>query len=78
MNPANPEGMAPAVRLRNLDSPQGVTPCEQVFSAENYLETPRTQIVKEIAPGGHIGLFLGKETLAAKWRGIAAWIQRAA
>jgi poly(3-hydroxyalkanoate) synthetase len=54
-----------------------VTPREQVFNAENYLGTPRSRIIKEITPGGHIGLFMGKETLAAKWSSIAAWIQRA-
>lgn len=55
-----------------------VTPREQVFNAEKYVGTPKASIVKDLTPGGHIGLFMGKETLATKWPGIAAWIQEAA
>lgn len=52
-----------------------VTPPEQVFNAEKYLGTPKSRIIKQLAPGGHIGLFMGKETLAVKWPAIAAWIR---
>lgn len=79
-------GLGRQLKLKDVTCPvyllagevDDVTPREQVFNAETYLGTPRTQIIKEITPGGHIGLFMGKETLAAKWPGIAAWIQRAA
>ena len=48
-----------------------ITPAEQVFHAERYLGTPKDQIVKVLAPGGHIGLFMGTETLAEYWPRVA-------
>lgn len=79
-------GLGRQLKLKDVTCPvyllageaDDVTPPEQVFNAEKYLGTPGAHIVKEITPGGHIGLFMGKETLATKWPGIAAWIQRAA
>ncbi len=52
-----------------------ITPVEQVFRAERYLGTPKDQIVKVLAPGGHIGLFMGTETLAEYWPRVAEWLQ---
>lgn len=52
-----------------------ITPKEQVFGAEKYLGTPRDQIVKVVAPGGHIGLFMGSKALAEYWPKIAQWIR---
>ena len=52
-----------------------ITPVEQVFRAENYLGTPKDQIVKVLAPGGHIGLFMGTQTLAQCWPRVAQWIR---
>ena len=51
-----------------------ITPWEQVFDAEKYLGTPSGQIVKTLAPGGHIGLFMGHQALAENWPKIGAWI----
>jgi nucleotide-binding universal stress UspA family protein len=51
-----------------------ITPWEQVFNAEEYLGTPKDQIVKTLAPGGHIGLFMGHQALADDWPKIGAWI----
>lgn len=51
-----------------------ITPREQVFAAESLLGTPPTQIVKQLAPGGHIGLFMGSSTLREVWPEIARWI----
>jgi len=51
-----------------------ITPWEQVFNAEGYLGTPKDQIVKTLAPGGHIGLFMGHQALAEDWPKIGAWI----
>jgi len=31
--------------------------------------------VKTLAPGGHIGLFMGTKTLRECWPKIAAWIR---
>jgi poly(3-hydroxybutyrate) depolymerase len=51
-----------------------ITLKEQVFDAEKYLGTKKDQIVKTLAPGGHIGLFMGSKTLAETWPRIAEWI----
>jgi len=51
-----------------------ITPREQVFAAERLLGTPSAQIIKRLAPGGHIGLFMGASTLRDVWPEIARWI----
>ncbi|MGC2408856.1 MAG: alpha/beta fold hydrolase [Methyloceanibacter sp.] len=51
-----------------------ITTEEQVFNAEKLIGTPSSAIVKKLAPGGHIGLFMGPRTLAEIWPDIAAWI----
>ncbi|MEO6354211.1 MAG: alpha/beta fold hydrolase [Burkholderiaceae bacterium] len=56
-------------------SEDDITTREQVFDAEKYLGTPRTEIVKRLASGGHIGLFMGAKTLIECWPDIARWIQ---
>lgn len=53
-----------------------ITTSEQVFNAERYLGTPAGDIVKLLAPGGHIGLFMGSRTLRDYWPGVAQWIGR--
>lgn len=52
-----------------------ITTKEQVFDAEKYLGTPKAEIVKKLASGGHIGLFMGTRTLTECWPGIAGWIR---
>ena len=52
-----------------------ITTKEQVFNAEKLVGTPRKEVVKKLAPGGHIGLFMGSRTLAETWPGIAGWIK---
>jgi poly(3-hydroxybutyrate) depolymerase len=51
-----------------------ITPAEQVFNAENFLGTPKGDIVKKHVPGGHIGLFMGRKTLENTWPEISKWI----
>jgi poly(3-hydroxybutyrate) depolymerase len=51
-----------------------ITPKEQVFAAERLLGTPSSDIRKELVPGGHIGLFMGRKTLKTAWPDVAAWI----
>lgn len=51
-----------------------ITTPEQVFGAEPLLGTPPGKLVKQLVPGGHIGLFMGSHTLRDSWPGIAAWI----
>jgi poly(3-hydroxybutyrate) depolymerase len=45
-----------------------------VFDAEKYVGTPSDKIVKQLVPGGHIGLFMGSRTLKETWPTIARWI----
>ncbi|MHC0053927.1 alpha/beta fold hydrolase [Actibacterium sp. D379-3] len=51
-----------------------VTPPEQVFAAAAHLGTPGDQIEQSLAPGGHVGLFMGHRPLAEQWPAIAQWI----
>ena len=53
-----------------------ITPYPQVFDADKKLGTPKDQIVKKLVPGGHIGLFMGKKTLAEAWPDVAKWIKK--
>jgi poly(3-hydroxybutyrate) depolymerase len=52
-----------------------ITTKKQVFNAANLVGTPRRQIVKNVTPGGHIGLFMGSHTLANVWPEIARWLE---
>ena len=52
-----------------------ITTKEQVFAAEDLVGTLRGHIEKKLAPGGHIGLFMGSRTLENVWPGIARWIR---
>jgi poly(3-hydroxybutyrate) depolymerase len=54
-----------------------ITPHEQVFAAEGLVGTPPAQITKRLAPGGHIGLFMGSSTLRNVWPDIGRWIASA-
>lgn len=51
-----------------------ITPQEQVFAAEAQLGTPPGQIRKDLAEGGHIGLFMGRAVLRTNWAPIARWL----
>jgi poly(3-hydroxyalkanoate) synthetase len=51
-----------------------ITAPEQVLDAAKYLGTPKSQIVNKTVPGGHIGLFMGANTLKDHWPPIARWI----
>ena len=52
-----------------------ITTEKQVFNAERLIGTPSSAIVKKLAPGGHIGLFMGRRTLADIRPEIGRWIQ---
>jgi polyhydroxyalkanoate depolymerase len=52
-----------------------ITPPAQVFNTEKRLGTKKSQIVKMVAKGGHIGLFMGTRTLRETWPKIAHWIK---
>jgi len=51
-----------------------ITTREQIFNAEQLVGTPRDHIVKKLAPGGHIGLFMGAHTVTNVWPEIGWWI----
>ncbi|GGO16774.1 hypothetical protein GCM10007972_26210 [Iodidimonas muriae] len=76
-------GLGRALSLKDVTCPtyllagasDDITTREQVFAAEHLLGTPQEQIVKNLVPGGHIGLFMGSRTLKDVWPGIAQWIK---
>jgi poly(3-hydroxybutyrate) depolymerase len=47
-----------------------------VFAAEKKLSTLKNKIVKKLAPGGHIGLFMASLTLKESWPDVIAWIKQ--
>lgn len=51
-----------------------ITTHEQVFAAEQLFGTPKAQVTKQLVAGGHIGLFMGRQTLQTAWPAIARWI----
>jgi polyhydroxyalkanoate depolymerase len=51
-----------------------ITTSEQVFAAETLFGTTKRRIEKKLAPGGHIGLFMGSRTLKETWPTIARWL----
>lgn len=75
-------GLGRRLNLKDIECPtyllagedDDITTPEQVLGADRLLGTPAKQIVKQTAPGGHIGLFMGSHTLAEVWPDIARWI----
>lgn len=55
-----------------------ITIKEQVFKAADLIGTPSQHIVCELAPGGHIGLFMGSKTLEVHWAKIGSWLMQQA
>ncbi len=51
-----------------------ITTPEQVLDAAKYIGTQQDRIVQKTVPGGHIGLFMGSNTLKEHWPPIARWI----
>jgi polyhydroxyalkanoate depolymerase len=70
------------IELRTVTAPtyllagdrDDITPAAQVFAARELLGTPQDRIVQRLAPGGHIGLFMGSQTLQNVWPDVARWI----
>jgi poly(3-hydroxyalkanoate) synthetase len=75
-------GLGRKLNLRNITCPtyllagasDDITTPEQVLEAAKYLGTPKSRIVRETVPGGHIGLFMGARTLKEHWPQIANWM----
>ncbi len=51
-----------------------ITTPEQVLNAASLLGTAPDRVVRQTAPGGHIGLFMGSRTLRDYWPAIGRWI----
>jgi poly(3-hydroxyalkanoate) synthetase len=49
-----------------------ITPPAQVFGAAEYVGTPKKQICRRLATGGHLGLFMGRESLRDHWPPVMA------
>jgi poly(3-hydroxyalkanoate) synthetase len=47
---------------------------EQIFATERRVSCKPRALEKTVAPGGHLGLFMGRETLAHTWPDIARWL----
>ncbi len=77
------KGLGVVLSLKSITCPvyllagadDDITTKEQVFDADKYLGTPAGRVVKQLAPGGHIGLFMGARTLKEAWPLIAQWIR---
>jgi polyhydroxyalkanoate depolymerase len=75
-------GLGRRLNLRDITIPtyllggeaDDITTPEQVFAAAQLIGTPPPQIAQQLVPGGHIGLFMGSQTLKNAWPGIARWI----
>jgi poly(3-hydroxybutyrate) depolymerase len=52
-----------------------ITTKEQAFAAEHLVGTRHSDIVKKLAPGGHIGLFMGSKPLTEAWPAIGHWMK---
>jgi poly(3-hydroxyalkanoate) synthetase len=48
----------------------------QLFTAARLTATPESCIEKETVPCGHLGLFMGADTIAGAWPRIARWLSR--
>jgi poly(3-hydroxyalkanoate) synthetase len=44
-----------------------ITPPDQVFAIADHASTPADLIWQDIAPGGHLGLFMGHDALREHW-----------
>ncbi len=49
-----------------------ITPPAQLFALADAVSTPPEQIVKRIASGGHLGLFMGSKALREDWPPVLA------
>jgi poly(3-hydroxybutyrate) depolymerase len=78
-------GLGRTLRLADIPCPayllagaaDDITPAAQVFAGEAVLGGPAHRVVKQLVPGGHIGLFMGHQTLRTAWPAIGAWIRDA-
>jgi poly(3-hydroxybutyrate) depolymerase len=53
-----------------------ITPPPQVFALADYASTPAEEITQATTSGGHLGLFMGHESLRGHWASVFADIAR--
>ena len=78
-------GLGRKLRLADIPCPafllageaDDITPAAQVFAGETVLGGPAHRVAKQLVPGGHIGLFMGHQTLRTAWPKIGAWMLEA-
>ncbi|MEO6956468.1 MAG: alpha/beta fold hydrolase [Antricoccus sp.] len=51
-----------------------ITPPEQVWALADYVSTPKSQINRELVEAGHLGLFMGRESLSDHWTKLMSYI----
>jgi len=44
-----------------------ITPPDQVFALADYASSKETDVLRDTTPGGHLGLFMGRESLSDHW-----------
>jgi poly(3-hydroxybutyrate) depolymerase len=72
------------VELSNLSMPLNllagatdhITPPDQVFAIASLASTPPDQVMRDVTAGGHLGLFMGHESLRDHWPPLLAEILR--
>ena len=72
------------VELSNLSMPLNllagatdhITPPDQVFAIASLASTPPDQVLRDVTAGGHLGLFMGHESLRDHWPPLLAEILR--
>jgi poly(3-hydroxybutyrate) depolymerase len=73
------------VDLRRIDCPLNllggaadhITPPDQVFALADYVTTAEPDVLRDVSPGGHLGLFMGHDALDNHWpRLLAAVLER--
>ncbi len=73
-----------AVRLANIGMPlyllagatDHITPPDQVFAIADQASTPPELVLRDVTPGGHLGLFMGHHALREHWPALLAEVLR--
>jgi poly(3-hydroxybutyrate) depolymerase len=53
-----------------------ITPPDQVFAIADYASTPADRVLRDVVPGGHLGLFMGHVALREHWPPLLAEVLR--
>jgi poly(3-hydroxyalkanoate) synthetase len=53
-----------------------ITPPDQVFALAEFASTPAELVRRDLVPGGHLGLFMGRTALRDHWAPLLAEVRR--